>query len=144
MGFVSASVGGVIYLNWLRRKGIYQGEMGSDVQEEISLSTFAGENEVPLTESMDKFTIQLALVFIAYALAFLCMRLFNLLLDPTGQGATGYCRYYPEHHLGIPVFVQLRICPADPGGYEIPAPEGRHPPGVYQHLYAKPHRRIHV
>lgn len=30
MGFVSASVGGVIYLNWLRRKGIFQGRLGED------------------------------------------------------------------------------------------------------------------
>ncbi len=89
MGFVSASVGGVIHLNWLKKKGIYKGNLGTDVQENLTLSTFTGENEVPLTESMDKFTIQIALVFIAYTLAFLFMKGLNTLLDPTGTGAKG-------------------------------------------------------
>jgi len=89
MGFISASVGGVIYLNWLRRKGIFQGNLGSDVKDELTLSTFTDENEVPLSESMDKFTIQLALVFLAYALAFLFMKGVNALLDPAGTGAKG-------------------------------------------------------
>ena len=89
MGFVSASVGGVIYLNWLRRKGIYKGSLGEDVQETVTLSTFTGENEVPISESMDKFTIQLALVFLAYALSYLFMRGVNTLLDPAGTGAKG-------------------------------------------------------
>lgn len=89
MGFVSASVGGVIYLNWLRRKGIYKGDLGSDVQEKVTVSTFTDENEIPLSESMDKFTVQLALVFISYALAYLFMKGLNTLLDPAGTGAKG-------------------------------------------------------
>ena len=89
MGFVSASVGGVIHLNWLRRKGIFKGDLGSDVRDELSVSTFTDENEIPLSESLDKFTVQLALVFMAYALAFLFMNGVNRLLDPAGTGAKG-------------------------------------------------------
>ena len=89
MGFVSASIGGVIYLHWLRRKGIFKGQLGGDVQETVTLSTFTGENEVPISESMDKFTIQLSLVFLAYALSYLFMKGVNTLLDPAGEGATG-------------------------------------------------------
>ena len=89
MGFVSASVGGVIYLHWLRRKGIYKGDLGSDVKEELTVSTFTDENEIPISESMDKFTIQLALVFLSYALAFCFMKGLNTLLDPAGTGAKG-------------------------------------------------------
>ena len=89
MGFVSASVGGVIYLNWLRHKGIYKRSMGEDIHDKLTLETFTGENEIPISESMDKFTIQVALVFFAYALAYAFMKGVNTLLDPTGQGATG-------------------------------------------------------
>lgn len=89
MGFVSASIGGVIYLNWLRRKGVFQGRLGDEVKENVSLSTFTGENEIPISESMDKFTVQLALVFLSYALAFLFMKGVNSLLDPSGEGASG-------------------------------------------------------
>ena len=89
MGFVSASIGGILYLNRLKRKGLFQGELGENVQEELTMATFTDENEIPLSESMDKFTVQLALVFISYALAYLFMRGVNTLLDPTGTGATG-------------------------------------------------------
>jgi len=89
MGFVSASVGGVIYLNCLRRRGIYKGDLGSDVKEDLTVSTFTDENEIPISESMDKFTIQLALVFLSYALAFCFMKGVNSLLDPAGTGAKG-------------------------------------------------------
>ncbi|MBR6207929.1 MAG: hypothetical protein IKQ69_02925 [Oscillospiraceae bacterium] len=89
MGFVSASIGGVIYLNWLRKKGIFHGTLGADVKEDLTLSTFTGHNEVPLSESLDKFTIQLALVFLSYALAYLFMAGVNTLLDPAGTGAKG-------------------------------------------------------
>ncbi len=89
MGFVSASVGGVIYLNWLKRRGIFKGNLGEDVKDELTLSTFTDDNEVPISESLDKFTIQLALVFLAYALAFLFMKGVNTLLDPAGAGAKG-------------------------------------------------------
>lgn len=89
MGFVSSSVGGVIYLNVLRKKGRFHGEIGRDAEEQLTLKTFTDENEIPLTESIDKFTVQLALVFIAYALAFLFMKGINTLLDPSGTGASG-------------------------------------------------------
>ena len=89
MGFVSASVGGVIYLNWLRRKGLFHGELGSDVSDELTVATFTEENEIPISESMDKFTVQVALVFIAYTLAYLFMKTVNNLLDPAGVGAKG-------------------------------------------------------
>ena len=89
MGFVSASVGGVIHLNWLRRKGLYHGTLGEGTQEDLPLSAYADPNEIPLSESMDKFTVQLSLAFLAYALAYLFMMGVNKLLDPAGTGAKG-------------------------------------------------------
>lgn len=89
MGFVSASIGGIIYLNRLRRKGIYTGNMGDSVQEKLTLDSFTGDNEIPQAESLDKFTVQLGLVFLSYLLAYLFMNFLNGLLDPTGAGAAG-------------------------------------------------------
>ena len=89
MGFVSASVGGVIYLNWLKKKGIFKGTLGEDVVDQVTVSTFTDENEIPITESLDKFTIQLALVFLSYTLAYAFMWTVNHFLDPAGVGATG-------------------------------------------------------
>lgn len=87
MGFVSASVGGVIYLNLLRRRGVISGgEKRGAFRENVS---YAGEDEIPLSESMDKFTIQVSLVFIAYFLAFLFMRGMNVLVDLGVFGGLG-------------------------------------------------------
>jgi len=89
MGFVSASVGGVICLNVLKKKGVYKGNMGDGVHEDLTIDAFTGKNEIPLSESMDKFTIQMALVFIAYTLAYLFMRGVNALVETGVFGGLG-------------------------------------------------------
>ena len=69
MGFLAASIGGVIYLNILKRQGKIKLDKGSGAsQEEVE-----GENEIPLQENLDKFTIQIALVMVAYLIAYLLM-----------------------------------------------------------------------
>ena len=90
MGFVSASIGGVVYLRYLRRKGRFSGEVGKDASDEgMTIDEYAGKNEIPLSESMDKFTIQVALVFLAYTLAFLFMKLVNVIVDTGVLGGLG-------------------------------------------------------
>ena len=89
MGFVSASIGGVVYLRYMRRKGRFSGEVGKDASDDMTLDQYAGKNEIPLSESMDKFTIQVALVFVAYILAFLFMKGVNVIVDTGVLGALG-------------------------------------------------------
>ena len=89
MGFVSASVGGVFCLISLRRKGILKREFGEILTETLELKDFTGNDEIPLSESMDKFTIQVALVFIAYFLSYLFMAGFNLLIEAGVFGGLG-------------------------------------------------------
>nr|MBQ8245049.1 hypothetical protein [Oscillospiraceae bacterium] len=69
MGFLSASIGGVIHLNYLKRKGKILLDKGSGVSSE----EVEGTNEIPMQESIDKFTIQVALIMVAYLLAYLLM-----------------------------------------------------------------------
>jgi len=69
LGFLSASVGGVIHLNILRRQGKIVLDKGSGKNtEEVE-----GSNEIPMQESIDKFTIQVALIMLAYLMAYLMM-----------------------------------------------------------------------
>ncbi|MBR4703518.1 MAG: hypothetical protein IKO91_06715 [Oscillospiraceae bacterium] len=91
MGFISASVGGVVYLNRLRRKGILKsaGE-GFYENEALTAEQMGGKNEIPLAESMDKFTVQVALVFIAYIAAYLFMKAVDLLIETNVLGNFGY------------------------------------------------------
>ena len=78
LGFLSASIGGVFHLNLLKRRGIIKPH--GEVAEKIRLEDVQGENEIPLQESMDKLTVQVALVAVAYWLAFLMMHLLSLVL----------------------------------------------------------------
>ncbi len=69
MGFLCASIGGVIYLNILKRKG----KISLDKGEGTSTEQVEGQNEIPMQESIDKFTVQIALVMAAYLLAYFMM-----------------------------------------------------------------------
>ncbi|MBQ6274324.1 MAG: hypothetical protein IJK63_08900 [Oscillospiraceae bacterium] len=78
LGFLSASIGGVIHLNILRRQGKIRprrNEEGALRSEQVQQA-----NEIPMMDSIDKLTIQVALVAAAYLLAFLLMLLLGALL----------------------------------------------------------------
>jgi len=66
LGFLSASIGGVIHLNVMRRKGkiVFAGDKYTPVDKVES------ENEVEMSGSIDKLTIQVALIAIAYIIAY--------------------------------------------------------------------------
>ena len=76
MGFLSASIGGVIHLNILRKKGKIDLDKGSGKSSE----QVEGENEIPMQESIDKFTVQVALITVAYLLAYGLMYALGVLI----------------------------------------------------------------
>ena len=85
MGFVSASVGGVYYLNKLRRAGDKRAQtVNADEIEDLSAERVTGKDEIPLSESLDKLTVQLGLVFVSYFLAYGAMAGVTVLLDRAG------------------------------------------------------------
>ena len=78
LGFISASLGGVVHLNVLRKKGII--EVKTHKEKTLRSEDIESENEIPMQESIDKLTVQVALIFVAYMLAFLLMFLLGKLL----------------------------------------------------------------
>ena len=84
MGFLSASIGGVIHLNILKRKGKIKLDKGSGVTNE----QIEGANEIPMQESIDKFTVQIALITLAYLIAYFLMYVLGNLIP--GMKATIY------------------------------------------------------
>ena len=67
LGFLVACIVGVIYINVMRRKGrikIVEREKGN------ALSDYEDENEISVVSSMDKFTVQVAIVLAVYAASF--------------------------------------------------------------------------
>ena len=84
LGFLAASIGGVIHLNYLKHTGKIVLDKGTGMAGE----TVEGSNEIPMQESIDKFTVQLALIMVAYLLAYLLMFSLGSLLP--GMRATIY------------------------------------------------------
>ncbi|MBR6383599.1 MAG: hypothetical protein IKS56_06400 [Lachnospiraceae bacterium] len=70
LGFLAASIGGVIYLNYHKRKGdiVIRESVSQLNQEKVE-----EEGEVPMVDSIDKLTLQISLVFVCYALTYLLM-----------------------------------------------------------------------
>ena len=78
LGFLSASIGGVIHLNIMKKRGrivLSTRNDGSTHSEEVD-----PEGEIPLQESIDKFTVQIALIIVAYIAAYLLMFVLGNLL----------------------------------------------------------------
>ncbi len=85
LGFLSASIGGVLHLNIMKRRG----KLHTAAKKELHIhEKIESENEIPMQESIDKMTVQIALIFVAYFVAYLLMwGLGNLL---PGMKATVY------------------------------------------------------
>ena len=78
LGFLSASIGGVIHLNILKKKNrlnLKSEENKTGLAEQIE-----GTNEIPMQGSIDKITIQACFVFAAYLLTYQIMRLLGMAL----------------------------------------------------------------
>jgi len=85
MGFVSASIGGVYYLNRLRRAGDKRAQVqNAEEIEDLNASIITEKGEIPLSESMDKLTVQVAIVFATYFIAFAAMWYVTKGLDSLG------------------------------------------------------------
>ena len=78
IGFLSASIGGVIHLNVMKRKGKFQG-IGKNTST-LSTEKIESEHEIPMQESIDKMTVQLALIVVAYFISYVLMFVLGNLL----------------------------------------------------------------
>ena len=87
IGFVVASIFGVLYINIYRRRGQLRiREAGNGEQGEV----YVEDNEIPDNESVDKFTIQMGFVAVVYAMSFGIMCLLGVLSDFTNSIAWGF------------------------------------------------------
>jgi ESS family glutamate:Na+ symporter len=87
IGFVVASLFGVLYINIYRRRGtLHIREAGNGPEQEET----PREAEIPDNESVDKFTIQMGFVAVVYALSFGIMCLLGVLSDFTNSIAWGF------------------------------------------------------
>ena len=81
VGFLVASIVGIIYMNIYRHKGEISHK---DIKMERRVSDFEESDEIEDSESVDKLSIQVAFVAVGFAISFLIMYFFAKLTDWTG------------------------------------------------------------
>jgi glutamate:Na+ symporter, ESS family len=74
LGFIWACVGGVLYLNYLVKKRKITVAEEETVAKEVTSHTIEEADEIPLSEAIDKFTVQICLVLLVYFATFLFMK----------------------------------------------------------------------
>ena len=89
IGFVVASVLGILYINIYKRRGTLYVRNSRPNGEMVDQSNPNGD-EIPDNESVDKFTLQAGFVALVYALAFGFMCLLGVLSDFTNSIAWGF------------------------------------------------------
>ena len=71
LGFISASLGGVIHLNVMKHRGKLK--LANKEEYVLHMEDVQSRDEIPLQESIDKMTIQSALIAVAYGMTYLMM-----------------------------------------------------------------------
>lgn len=89
IGFVVASVFGVLYINIYKKRGTLYVRKGS-IFDQFTDPTNPNGDEIPDSESVDKFTLQVGFVALAYALSYGFMCLLAALSDFTNSIAWGF------------------------------------------------------
>ena len=70
-GYLCACTVGVFYINYLQRKGKIKKIDHDELSGSVTVDTFQAENEIPISESIDRASIQFALVLIVYGITYL-------------------------------------------------------------------------
>ena len=82
IGFLSASFGGVIHLNILKKKGVnYDWDRSDRDAESLNINDVQGPNEIPMNGTIDKLTMQLVFIGLAYLIAYFAMSGLGTLLS---------------------------------------------------------------
>ena len=85
-GYLVACVVGVIYLNILIRKGKFTRVLSEEDAGSVGVDAFQDKGEIPISESIDKLSIQMALVLGVYLLSYLTISGISNLVEGLGEG----------------------------------------------------------
>ncbi len=70
-GYLSACIVGVLYMTRLVKTGKFVRKDQEVISGSMTIDDFQSENEIPVAESLDKFSVQVALVLVVYGVTFL-------------------------------------------------------------------------
>jgi glutamate:Na+ symporter, ESS family len=69
IGFLAASLGGVLYLQQLKKSGILKPTDDTSMESKQESTVLEGHGQIPLVDAVDKLTIQIAIIFFVYLLS---------------------------------------------------------------------------
>lgn len=85
-GYIVACTVGVFILNLLRKEGKLKDRKLESGNNELSVGFFQGEDELPVSDSIDRLSIQLALIFVVYIITYFVTVGLTSLFDAIGVG----------------------------------------------------------
>jgi len=85
-GYLCACVVGVTILNVLVKKGKINRIDHESLSGSVTIDTFQSESEAPISESIDRFSIQMALVLLVYLITYIATRGITGLLSAYAPG----------------------------------------------------------
>lgn len=86
-GFLVACIVGVIYLNVQARRGKFERKTAEELSGSVTLDTFQDEGEMPISQSIDRLSIQVALIALVYVFTFFVLWGVTTLLAKFAPGA---------------------------------------------------------
>lgn len=90
VGYLCACIVGVVYLNVLNRRGQLRRIKDKNmVSGSVTIDIFQDSDEIPITESVDKLSVQVALVVILYFITYLVTWGITALLGKMAPGLAG-------------------------------------------------------
>ncbi len=86
-GYLCACVVGVVFLNIYNRKGLLKRRSAEkEMSGSVTVDTFQDQNEIPISESVDRLSVQVALVFFVYLFTYLMTWGITSLLEAVAPG----------------------------------------------------------
>ncbi|MBP5601796.1 MAG: sodium:glutamate symporter [Treponema sp.] len=85
-GFLVACIIGVIYLNIQARRGKFERKNAEELSGSVTLDTFQDEGEMPISQSIDRLSIQVALIVLVYVFTFFVLWAITSLLAKFAPG----------------------------------------------------------
>ena len=85
-GFLCACIVGVIYLNVQAKRGKIIRKTPEELSGSVTIDTFQDENEIPISQSIDKLSIQMALILLVYVFTYGVIRGVTALLAAKAPG----------------------------------------------------------
>lgn len=87
-GYLCACVVGVVFLNIYNRKRLLKRRNADkEMSGSVTVDSFQDQNEIPISESVDRLSVQVALVFMVYLLTYLVTWGITSLLEAVAPGA---------------------------------------------------------